>query len=54
MWNKTTDKQNIYLYEDLVERMKNCKTSLIDIMLNSKIFDLLSEKKENSLNLDLI
>jgi len=40
MWRKVEDKsEHEDEYNDLIDRMKNCETSLSDIILNVKIFD---------------
>jgi len=41
MWNKTEGVKNIKMYEDLFLLMKNCQTSVLDLMLTSPIFDML-------------
>ena len=53
MWNKTEGDKDIIMYEDLVLRMQNCQTSVLDLMLNSPIFDRLKGGK-GDIRVDLL
>ena len=53
MWIKINDEKNNIEYEDLIERVKNCQTSLLDIMLNAKIFDKLVSEESADIKVEL-
>lgn len=47
MWKKVTDKKNEDLYEDFINRLKNCTTNINDIMFEAPIFEQLSTQYKN-------
>jgi len=56
MWQNVKDKQNENLYGEFMKSIKNCKTSVNDILLESKIFEELTQKynKEKAYEVDLL
>ena len=56
MWKKVEDKLFPELYEDFVKRLQTCSTSLVDVLFNSPIFNVLKEKEEigSSFQVDLL
>jgi len=53
MWRKIEGEKNVNDYEDLIIRMKNCKTNISDIILNAKIFDNLISNEPADINVNL-
>ena len=55
MWSKTVNKVNRLLdYEDLIIRLKECKTSLIDVMNEASIFNVLRYTVNDAYNVNLL
>ncbi len=48
MWNKVLHEKNINMYNNLMKQIKECDTSILDIMLNAEIFNSYINDGNNS------
>lgn len=54
MWKNIDGDKNIDNYEDLIAMIKNCKTNVLDIILNVKLFDNLISDKNTDLTVKML